>query len=133
MILSQFKYPESFKGKYAGVFVLVILQFLNGAIHAVIGLAFVFAASGELSYSLYTLLYGVFNIFFAYGIWTGRKLGWIGTIIVSLFVIVVDVCAVLNITLIVGVPASAALGEIVYSLAVVVYLLQLKIIKLFGS
>ncbi len=38
MLLSEFKYPASFKGKYAGVFVLTIVQFLGGAIHAIIGL-----------------------------------------------------------------------------------------------
>ena len=133
MNLSEFKYPESFKGRYAGVFVLNILQFLNGAIHTGFGLVLVFAAFTELSYGIYTLLYGVFTIFLAYGLWAGRKSGWLGTIIVSLFVIVVDICAVLNITLIAGVPTSAALGEIVYSLAVVAYLFQPKIIKLFSS
>jgi hypothetical protein len=129
--LSEFKYPDSFRGRYPGVFVLVILQFLVGAIHAVIGLGLVFAASGELGYNVYTFLYGVLNIIFAYGVWAGKKSGWLGTIIVSLFVIVVDICAVLNITLILGVPKTAALGEIVYSLVVVAYLFQPKIIKLF--
>jgi hypothetical protein len=129
--LSEFKYPDSFRGRYPGVFVLVILQFLVGAIHAVIGLGLVFAASGELGYNIYTFLYGVLNIIFAYGVWAGKKSGWLGTIIVSLFVIVVDICTVLNITLILGVPKTAALGEIVYSLVVVAYLFQPKIIKLF--
>jgi hypothetical protein len=133
MNLSEFKYPESFKTRYAGVFVLTVLQFFNGAIHTIFGLVLVFAVSVEFSYSIYTLLYGVSTIFFAYGLWAGRKLGWLGTIVVSLFVIVVDVCAVLNIPLIVGVPTSAALGEIIYSLAVVLYLFQPKIIKLFSS
>jgi hypothetical protein len=129
--LSEFKYPVSFRGRYPGFFVLVILQFLVGAIHAVIGLGLVFATSGELGYNVYTFLYGVLNIIFAYGVWAGKKSGWLGTIIVSLLVIVVDICAVLNITLILGVPKTAALGEIVYSLVVVAYLFQPKIIKLF--
>ena len=129
--LSEFKYPESFKGMYPGVFVLDILHFLNGTIHAVIGLALVFAASGELVYNVYTLFYGLFNLFFAYGLWSGKKSGWLGTIIVSLFVIVVDVCAVLDITLIAGVPKTAAFGEIVYSLIVVAYLIQPKIVQVF--
>jgi hypothetical protein len=90
-----------------------------------------FCDSGELGYNVYTFLYGVLNIIFAYGVWAGKKSGWLGTIIVSLLVIVVDICAVLNITLILGVPKTAALGEIVYSLVVVAYLFQPKIIKLF--
>ena len=129
--LSEFKYPDSFKGIYLGIFVLAILQLLGGAIHAAIGLGLVFAGSGELVYNVYTFLYGVFNIIFAYGLWAGKKSGWLGTITVSLFVIVVDVSAVLGVSLIAGVPRTAALGEIVYSLVVLVYLFQPKIVKVF--
>ena len=65
IVLSEFKYPDSFKGKYPGIFVLSILQFLVGAIHAVIGLTLIFAMSGELVYSVYTFLYGIFTVIFA--------------------------------------------------------------------
>ena len=129
--MSEFKYPASFKGRYPGVFVLAILQFLGGAIHVPIGLGLTFAMSGEMVYNVYTFLYGVFSIIFAYGLWAGKKLGWLGTIIVSLFVIVVDVSAVLGVSLIAGVPRTAALGEIVYSLVVLLYLFQPKIIRVF--
>ena len=129
--MSEFKYPDSFKGKYSGVLVLVILQALGGIIHAVIGLGFGFAGSGELVYNIYTFLYGVFSIIFVYGLWAGKKSGWLGTIIVSLFIIVVDVSAVLGVSLIAVVPRMAALGEIVYCLVVLVYLLQPKIIQVF--
>ena len=131
MDLSEFKYPTSFKGRYLGFFVLVILQFLNGLLHAAIGLTLVFAGSGQLDYNVYTLLYGIFNVVFAYGLWAGKKSGWLGTIVMSIFVIVVDISAVLGISLIAGVPRAAALGEIMYSLFVMVYLYQPKIIKLF--
>ena len=129
--MSEFKYPASFKGRYPGVFVLAILQFLGGAIHVAIGLGLTFAMSGEMVYNVYTFLYGVFSIIFAYGLWAGKKSGWLGTIIVSLFVIVVDVSAVLGVSLIAGVPRTAALGEIVYSLVVLLYLFQPKIIRVF--
>jgi len=68
---------------------------------------------------------------FAYCLWAGKNSGWLGTIIVSLFVIVVDVFAVLGVSLIAGVPRTAALGEIVYSLVVLLYLFQPKIIQVF--
>ena len=129
--MSEFKYPASFKGRYPGVFVLAILQFLGGAIHVAIGLGLTFAMSGEMVYNVYTFLYGVFSIIFAYGLWAGKKSGWLGTIIVSLFVIVVDVSAVLGVSLIAGVPRTAALGEIVYSLVVLLYLFQPKIVRVF--
>ena len=131
MDLNVFKYPDSFKRRYRGVFVLVILQFLVGSIHAAISLGLVFAASGELGYNVYTFLYGIFTIIFAYGLWSGKKSGYLGTIIVSILVIVVDVSAFLDMSLIAGVPRAAALGEIVYSLVVMAYLFQPKIIKLF--
>jgi len=74
--LSEFKYPDSFKGIYLGIFVLAILQFFGGgAIHAVIGLGLVFAGWGELVYNVYTFLYGVFTMIFAYGLWAGKNSG----------------------------------------------------------
>ncbi len=131
MDLSEFNYPASFKGKYPGVFVLTIVQLLGGAIHAIIGLGLIYTASGELVYNVYTLLYGVFSIIFAYGLWAGKKSGWLGTIIVSLFVIVVAVATDLNVQLIAGVPRSAAFGEIFISLVFLVYLFQPKIVRVF--
>ena len=71
--LKEFKYPVSFKGKYPGIFILTIVQFLGGAIHTIIGLGLIYAGSGELIYNVYTLLYGLFIIFFAYGLWVGKK------------------------------------------------------------
>lgn len=129
--LSEFKYPSSFKAKYLGVLVLAFVQFLGGAVHAIIGLGLLFVASGEIVYSVYTLIYGVFTVIFAYGLWAGKNWGWLGTIIISVFVIVVDVCAVLDVQLIPGVPKVAALGEITISLVFLVYLLQPKIVRVF--
>ena len=131
VVLSEFKYPDSFKGRYPGIFVLSILQFLVGAIHAVIALSLIFAMSGELVYSVYTFLYGVFTVIFAYGLWVNKKPGWLGTIFLSFFVIIVDFSTVLDLPLIAGVPRSAAFGEIVYSLVVLMYLFQPKIIHIF--
>jgi len=132
VVLSEFKYPDSFKGRYPGVFVLSILQFLVGAIHAVIGLSLIFSMSGELVYyNIYTFLYGVFTVIFAYGLWINKKSGWLCTIFLSFFVIIVDFSTVLDMPLIAGVPRSAAFGEIVYSLVVLIYLFQPKIMQLF--
>ena len=125
--LSNFNPPISFKAKYVGILVLTILQLLNGAIHAIIGGAFLVLNIGVMEYNVYTLFYGALNLIFLYGLWTGKKSGWIGTILVSIFVIVVDVCATLDIQIMPGVPKTAALGEIVISLTILVFLLQPKI------
>ena len=129
--LKEFKYPVSFKGKYPGIFVLTIVQFLGGAIHTIIGLGLIYAESGELIYNVYTLLYGLFIIFLAYGLWVGKKSGWLGTIIMSFFVIVIDVATVLNVQLIAGVPKGAAIGEIFISIIFLVYLFTPKIVGMF--
>jgi hypothetical protein len=131
--LSEFKYPNSFKGRFLGFFVLVILQFLNGTVHAAIGTYLIFTASGELVYNIYTFLYRILNLIFGYGLWSRKKSGYIGTIIVSIFVIMVDISTILGMSLIAGVPRAAAFGEIMYSLFVMVYLFQPKIIKLFSK
>ena len=129
--MNNFNPSVSFKGKYLGILVLTILQLLNGVIHAAIGGAFFVFDIGVMSYNVYTFFYGIFNLIFLYGLWTGKKIGWIGTILVSVFVIIIDVCLILDIQLIPGVPKNVALGEIVISLAIIVYLLQPKIRELF--
>jgi len=76
-------------------------------------------------------MYGLSTLIFAYKLWKGRKSGWAGTIIVSFCVIVIDLLTLLNTSLIPGVPRGAAPGEIAYSLAALLYLLQPKIIHVF--
>ncbi len=129
--LREFNYPNSFKGRFLGLFILIILQILNGTVHVTIATVLIFAGSGELVYNVYTFLYGILNLIFSYGLWSRKKSGYWGTIILSIFVVMVDFSAILGFSLIAGVPRTAALGEIMYSLFVMVYLLQPKIIKLF--
>ncbi len=129
----KFEFPASFKGRYLGVLIMALIQILGGAVHIAIGLGLIFGMSGVFVYNLYTFLFGFFTLIFTYGLWVGRRSGWVGTILLSLFVIIVDVAAVLNVTLIPGVQKFAALGEIVYSLGVLLYMLQPKIIHVFNS
>ncbi len=76
------------------------------------------------AYDVYTLVFGLLVLVFAVFIWQGKKAGWIGTVAVSLFVIVADTLTVLNLPSIPGIPKFAALTEIAYSLLVIIYLLQ---------
>lgn len=126
----------SIKGRSFGIFLLTIIQLINGIIHSYYGLAMI---SGDYSaeafsllpmvYSVYTLAYGLLNLIFIYLFWLGKRSGWIGTIIVSLFVIIVDVLAVFNLMNFLGIPSysMAILGEILYSTLLVVYLLQFHV------
>lgn len=123
----------SIKGRSFGIFLITIIQLINGIIHFYYGLVMI---SGNYSaetfsflpmtYSVYTLAYGLLNFIFIYLFWVGKRSGWIGTLIVSLFVIIVDVLAILNIMNILGIPSypMALLGEILYSTLLVIYLLQ---------
>jgi hypothetical protein len=121
-----------FKQRYIGVVFLVVVQAIVGIIHLFFGLALVSgnfsfnAYPTMMSYSVYTLVYGFLTIVFTYWIWKQKQKGWIGTVAIALFVIIVDSLAVFNITNFLGIPAPniAAMGEIPYSMLGLVYLLQ---------
>ena len=120
-----------FKGRFLGVAVLVAVQFLIGVIHVVFGFAML---SGSFSvaalsltplvYSVYTAVYGLLTLLFAYLVWVGKRSGWIGTVVVSLFVILADTLTVLGLLNALGIPKLAAVGEIPFSILVITYLLQ---------
>lgn len=121
----------TFRGRYLGVIVLSIVQYIVGIIHISFGLImflgnFSIASSSTTStiYSLYTLVYGFLVFVFTYLFWKGKQSGWTGTIIVSLFVILADTLTVLGLLSILGIPKIAAIGEIPFSIIIITYLLQ---------
>ena len=75
-------------------------------------------------YNFYTLAYGLLVVFFTYLFWKERRLGWIGTVAVSLFVIIVDTLALFDLINVLGIPKTAGLGEIPYSLFILFYLFE---------
>lgn len=123
----------TYKGRILGIVVLAVAQFTIGVIHVFSGFLLLFASpsanfiiSAQLPeiYSIYTLAFGLLALIFTYGIWLGRSWGWNGTVAVSIFVIVADALALLNLPSIPGIPKLAASAEIVYSLMVLLYLSQ---------
>jgi len=64
---------------------------------------------------------------FAYGLWNGKKLGWIGTVAVSIFVVIVDSLTLLNLPSIPGIPKLAGFGEITYCVLILFYLSQARV------
>jgi hypothetical protein len=125
--------PITYKGRSLGIIVLTSAQLLIGAIHVFFGLLLLTFEPSLMQktvvYDVYTVVFGLLSLFFAIFIWQGKKAGWIGTIAVLLFVIVADALAVLDLPSITGIPKSAALIEIAYSLVVVLYLLQTDVMK----
>jgi hypothetical protein len=120
------------RGRFLGVFVLSTAQLLLGFIHIFFGLALLFgsyvpmvsSSSTLLIFSSYTVVYGLLTVLFAYLFWVGNRVGWIGTAAVSLFVIVVDILAFFDLFNVFGIIKTAGLGEIPYSIVILVYLLQ---------
>jgi hypothetical protein len=128
--------PLTYKGRSLGIIILTSAQLLIGFIHVFVGiLLLAFEASimqATTAYDVYTVVFGALVLVFAVLIWQGKKEGWIGTVAVSIFVCVVDALTVLNLPSIPGIPKFAAPTEILYSLAILLYLLQTNIRKKFG-
>ena len=132
----------TFRGRFLGIAVLVGIQVINGLIHTFSGLALVLgsyipmasSSNAQLIFGVYNMIYGLLTIFFIYLFWKGRRLGWIGTVAVSLFVIIEDTLTVLNLLNVPGILKTATFGEIPYSacmharslmhLLIIIYLLQ---------
>lgn len=119
--------PVTIKGRSLGITALTAAQLLIGIIHAIFGLLLLvseLAIGSQISivYDIYTIVYGLLTLVFAVYIWHGKKIGWAGTIAVSIFVIIADTLTVLNLPSIPGIPWLAAPFEISYSLIVVFYL-----------
>ncbi len=75
-------------------------------------------------YSVYTVLFSLFTLSFAYALWLKKRVGWVGTVAVAVFVIVADSLTLLDLPSVPGIPKFAGFGEITYSLVVLLYLLQ---------
>ena len=134
--MSNTRYPITYKGRSLGIVTLTIAQSLIGTIHVFSGLwllatslstEFVISAQSPVVYSVYTLTFGLLTLIFASGIWLERSWGWIGTIVVSVFVVVADALTLAGLPSIPSIPRSAAVAEIVYSLIVVLYLFQPRV------
>jgi len=116
----------TFKSRFLGIAVLVAVQFIIGVIHVIFGFAMLsgsFSAAAfsltPLVYSIYTSAYGSLTLLFTYLVWAGKRLGWIGTVTVSSFVILADALSVLDLLSVLGIPKFAALGEIPFSMLVI--------------
>ena len=75
-----------------------------------------------MAYDVYTFAFGILVLVFAWCIWIRKKVGWIGTAAVSVFVTVADVLIVLGLPSIPGIPLFAAPTEIIYSVIIIAYL-----------
>lgn len=128
-----------YKGRILGIVVFVAIQVLIGVIHVFSGVLLLLYGSITTPvlmepldiYSIYTLLFGLLILFFTYGIWVGKRWGWIGTVAISVLVILVDSLTVLNLPSIPGIPKIAALFEIIYSLLILIFISQTHIRGIF--
>jgi hypothetical protein len=118
----------TYKGRSLGIVILTVAQLIIGGLHLVFGfllLAFenlLFIQESTI-YASYTIVFSVLTVVFATYIWKGRRIGWVGTVAVSLFVIAADGLTLLNLPSVPGIPPFAGFGEITYSVLVLGYLL----------
>lgn len=116
----------TYKGRSLGILALTVAQLLIGAIHLLVGLTLLAAeistSQGSIPYDVYTIAFGSLILVFTVFVWQGKKAGWAGTVAVLLFVIVADTLTVLHLPSIPGIPTFAAPTEILYGLAVIIYL-----------
>jgi hypothetical protein len=117
----------TYKGRSIGIVVLTAAQLLIGTIHVFFGLLLLAFENltfiqATIIYDVYTVGFGILTVVFTVFIWRGKKIGWIGTIAVSLFVIAADSLTLLDLPSIPGIPKFAGFGEITYSVLIIVYL-----------
>ena len=116
----------TYKGRSFGIMILTSAQILIGVIHTIFGFLLLASENSFLkatvAYDFYTIAFGLLVLVFAVFIWRGKKIGWSGTIVVSVFVSVADVLALMGLPSIPGIPKFAAPTEIAYSVFVVFYL-----------
>jgi len=78
-------------------------------------------------YSMYTVFFGLEALLFAFGLWIRKGWGWFGTVLTLTFVVIADALTLLNLPSISGFPKFAAVGEIVYSVIVLLYFCRLRV------
>ena len=130
----------SFSGRFLGIGVLTAIQVINGLIHTFFGSVLVLGTFISVAASLnapsvfrfYTLIYGILTLLFTCLLCKGKRLGWIGTVAVALFVIIADSLTVLDLLTFLGIIKTAAILEIPYSLVTVLYLIQTHVRTKYG-
>lgn len=121
------KPPVTIKGRILGLIILIAAQLLVGGIHVFFGLLLLLSENlsflpSAVVYDVYTFFFGLLGLVFAVFLWRGEKVGWVGTVGVSFFVIVADCLVLLDLPSIPGIPTLPAYAEIAYSVLVVGYL-----------
>jgi hypothetical protein len=117
----------SIKGRTLGITILIAAQLFIGGIHVFFGLLLLISENlsflpSMVAYDIYTFFFGLLGAVFAVFLWQGKKVGWIGTVVVSLFVIAADSLTLLDLPSIPWIPKLPAYAEIAYSVLVVGYL-----------
>jgi len=124
----------TYRGRSLGIVVLTVAQVIIGAIHVFFGLLLLAFENltfspASATYDVYTFVFGLLALVFAVFIWQRKKWGWIGTVSVSLFVIVADSLTLLDLPSIPGIPKFPAITEIANSFLVLIYLIQTRVKK----
>ena len=126
------------KDRILGLIILIAAQLLIGGIHVFFGLLLLLSEnlsflSSSVVYDVYTFFFGLLSLVFAVFLWRGEKVGWVGTVGISFFVIVADSLTLLDMPSIPGIPKLPSYVEIAYSVLVVSYLSLRHVRKSFSK
>jgi hypothetical protein len=134
MILTL-KRPEkidTYKGRFLGITIIVAIQFIYGIIHTFFGFMSLLgenillpsSSSALLIYNYYTLALGIYTVLFTYFLWKEKQIGWIGTVAVGLFVIMVYILVLFEFLKIPRIINLTAIAGIIFNVLILTYLLQ---------
>ena len=131
--MSRYGIPSTYQGRMLGIVILVAIQAVVGIAHAFLGAFLVLAGPSSMPlfstdpsgiYGIYTFIYGLLIAIFAYEFWMGNRWGLIGTVVVSADATAVYILSLLNLPLIGGASTFGAVGGTIYSLVILLYILQ---------
>jgi hypothetical protein len=133
--MNSYRGPPNLRGNPICIFFLTVIQFLVGGITFSLEFG---CFQQPLPYRHFskahrstTSAFGA-GYLFTYGIWKGTTWSWIGIVGISLFVLLVDTLALLELPTIPGIPKFAGAAEIFYSLVVLFCLSQKKVKANYG-
>jgi hypothetical protein len=126
----------TYRGRSLGILMVVCFQVLVGVIHVFFGFWMLLTSRTEQItpfsnrlfasdvYSVYTILFSVLTLAFTYALWRQKQVGWVGTVSITIFIIIADSLTLLDLPSVPGIPKFAGYGEITYSILLLTYLLQ---------
>ncbi len=106
-------YPSPFPGRPTAVTIIAVLEFIAGVMSVLTGLLFVLSGVGI---RIFSIVRGAADFATGWGLWTQRKWGWAGAIILAVISIVIALLSFSTVSIVMIVLEVAISGMILYCL-----------------